>query len=333
MALGKKSDMPRIDVLLPVYNVERYVTDALNSIRSQTFTEIEITIVDDCSTDNTLCIVEKIASIDPRIRVIRTPHNMGTAEALNYGLQFCRAPLIANMDGDDIALPTRLEKQRQFLEENPAIALVGCATKAIDQSGNPIAGLGISWVPCDQEQVTKTMLLASPCRHVWLARRDVYSHLCGYRDMRYTEDYDFLLRAITYGYRVSNLAEPLMLIRAHADNKSLFIQSRKAHYYIVSLYRERLKCGRDSFSREAYAKAVRASKAEDIAFQVAMRCLQKGTHSHSRVKRALLTALSAVVSPLQARYLFDRIRFRIAMRPSKREVSQSRAAGHVSDSL
>jgi glycosyltransferase involved in cell wall biosynthesis len=325
--------MSRIDVLLPVYNVESYVGDALNSIRSQTFTEIGIIVVDDCSTDNTLRIVEEIAGTDPRITVVRTPHNRGTAEALNYGLQFCRAPLIANMDGDDIALPTRLEKQRQFLEENPDIALVGCATKAIDQSGNPIAGFGISWVPCDQEQVAKTMLLASPCRHVWLARRDVYSHLCGYRDMRYTEDYDFLLRAITYGYRVSNLAEPLMLIRAHADNKSLFIQSRKAHYYIVRLYRERLKCGWDSFSREAYAKAVRGGKAEDIAFQVAMRCLKKGTHSHSRVKRALLTALSAVVSPLQARYLFDRIRFRIAMRPSKREVSHSGAAGYVSDSL
>ena len=120
------------------------------------------------------------------------------------------------------------------------------------------------------------MFLASPCRHVWLARREVYSHLCGYRDMRYTEDYDFLLRAIGSGYRVSNLAEPLMLIRTHADNKSLSIQSRKAHYYIARLYRERVKYGDDSFSQESYAKAVQAGKVEKIAFRLAMTCLKKG---------------------------------------------------------
>jgi glycosyltransferase involved in cell wall biosynthesis len=309
--------MPQIDVLLPVYNVGHYVAEALSSIQSQTLSDIEIVVIDDCSTDNTLRIVEQIASADPRIRVIRTPHNKGTAEALNHGIQFCRAPFIAHMDGDDIALPTRLEKQLQFLEQNPTISLVGCATKAIDQFGNPIVGFGTSWVPCDQEQVTKTMLLASPCRHVWLARREVYSHLRGYRDMRYTEDYDFLLRAITARYRVSNLAEPLMLIRTHNDNKSLFIESRKAHYYIVQLYRERLKRGFDSFNQESYAEAVRANKLEEHAFRLAMKYLKRGSRSNNRIKRAFLTALSAIVSPLQARYIIDRIWFRAAMRPSK----------------
>jgi glycosyltransferase involved in cell wall biosynthesis len=321
--------MPQIDVLLSVYNVEPYVGDALKSIRSQTFTDISIIIVDDCSTDNTLGLVEQIASTDQRIRVIRTPHNMGTAEALNYGLQFCDAPFVANMDGDDIALPTRLEKQLRFLQTNPGIALVGCATKAIDHFGNLNTGLGISWVPSEQEQVTKTMLLASPCRHVWLARAEVYSQLRGYRDMRYTEDYDFLLRAITFGYRVSNLTEPLMLIRTHANNKSLAIESRKAHYHIVDLYRERLKYGKDSFTQEGFARAIQAGKTEDIAFRLAMSCLKKAAQARSYFRRVLFTVLSAVLSPLQARYIFDRIRFRIAMRRPRRISGSAQLAEQI----
>jgi hypothetical protein len=323
--------MAKIDVLLPVYNVQHYVADALTSIQSQTFTDIHIIIIDDCSTDNTLHIVEQIASADPRIRVVRTPHNEGTAEALNYGIQFCRAPFIAHMDGDDIALPTRLEKQLQFLEENPDIALVGCATKAIDRSGKPVPGLGVSRKPSTDEEVKKTMLLASPCSHLWLAKAEVYSRLSGYRDMRYTEDYDFLLRAIASGYRVSNLAEPLMLIRTHTTNKSLSIQSRKAHHYIVRLYRERLEYGSDTFSQKAYSKAVRTGRTEDIAFHLAVKCLNRGTHSQGRIKRALFTALSAVLSPLQARYIIDRIRFRIAMRPSRRAVRRLRVARLIGD--
>jgi glycosyltransferase involved in cell wall biosynthesis len=323
--------MARISVLMPLYNVESYLAEALGSIQSQTFADIEIVIVDDCSTDNTLRIVEGIARTDPRIRIISTPRNRGLTAALNFGLDFCHAPFIARMDGDDIALPTRLENQLRFLDENPDIALVGCTTRAIDESGTPLPGLGISRKPFNDEEVAKTMLLASPCSHIWLARSEVYSCLSKYRDFKCAEDYDFLLRAIAAGYRISNLAEPLMLVRTRAGNLSSGIEQRKAHYYIVRLYRERLRHGRDSFSDEACAKAIRAGKAEETAFRLSMICLRKGTHSHSRVKRWLLWVLAAVVSPLQARYVIDRIRLRIALRPSKRAVRALRVAGHVGD--
>jgi glycosyltransferase involved in cell wall biosynthesis len=323
--------MARISVLMPVYNVEPYVADALASIQSQTFADIEIVIVDDCSTDNTLRIVEGIARTDARIRIISTPRNRGLTAALNFGLDFCHSPFIARMDGDDIALPTRLEKQLRFLEENSGIALVGCATVAIDESGNPVPGLGISRKPSNDEDVAKTMLLASPCSHIWLARSEVYACLSKYRDMKCAEDYDFLLRALAAGYRISNLAEPLMLIRKRVGNLSSGIEQRKTHQYVVRLYRERLKHGCDSFSREACVRAIRAGKAEETAFRLSMILREKGTHSHNRVKRWLLWALSAIVSPLQARYVIDRLRFRIAMRPSKRAVRALRVAGHMSD--
>ncbi len=197
--------MAKISVLINVYNVEPYIAETLASVQSQTLTDIEIIVADDGSTDGTRRIVEKIASVDSRIRIVGTHENRGIPNALNFGLRFCRAPFIAKIDGDDIALPTRLEKQLRFLEEHPEIALVGCATAAIDRQGKPIPGLGISLRPATQKSIAKTMLLCAPCLHVWLARREVYDKLSGYREMMFAEDYDFLLRSVTAGFKVSNL--------------------------------------------------------------------------------------------------------------------------------
>jgi glycosyltransferase involved in cell wall biosynthesis len=306
--------MAKIGVLLPVYNVEAYVAEALESIQTQTFTDIEIVIVDDGSTDKTLRIVEQIASTDSRIKIVRAPRNLGLPLALNLGLQFCRAPFIARMDGDDIALPPRLEKQLRFLEENQGIGLVGCATSAIDEHGRSIPGLGVSVKPITQEAIARTALLAPPCSHIWLARREVYDTLSGYREISVAEDYDFLLRAISAGFRITNLPESLMLIRTRSGNISSRLEQRKAHYYIANLYRERMRNLQDSFTHEGYERAVKSNRVENGAFRLAMRCVQEGLRSHSRVLRYFLLALSALVSPWQARYFLLRLHLKLALR-------------------
>ena len=306
--------MARISVLIAVYNVEAYVAEALASIQSQTFTDIEIVVVDDGSTDGTLRIVEQIASADSRITVVRAPRNLGLPRALNLGLPFCQAPFIARMDGDDIALPTRLEKQLWFLEENLDIALVGCTTLAIDEQGRPIPGLGVSLKPITQEVIAKTVLLAPPCSHIWTARRKVYDTLSGYRELSVGEDYDFLLRAITAGYCITNLLEPLMLIRTRPGNISSRLEQRKAHYYIASLYRERMRNGQDSFSRKGYECAVKSGRMENGVFWLATKCVNRGLLSRSRALRYLFLALSVLISPWQARYFLLRLRLKMALR-------------------
>lgn len=306
--------MALINVLMPVYNVECYVTEALRSILRQTFTDFEVVVVDDCSTDGTGHIVRQLASEDSRIRLVRTPRHEHLTAALNFGLTYCRAPLIARMDGDDIALAERLERQLRFLEEHPDVALVGCATRAIDQYGHPIPALGISRKPTNDNQVAKTILLASPCLHIWMARREVYDCLCGYRPIRLAEDYDFLLRALSAGYHISNLAEPLMLIRTRAGNSSSRLEQRKAHRYIARLHIERQTRGHDSFSTNGYTQAVHEGKIENAAFKLSTRFAQAGMRSRNRIQRNLYLLLSAALSPWQARYFIDRIRFRIAMR-------------------
>lgn len=306
--------MARISVLMNVFNVESYIADALKSIQSQTLSDIEIVVADDGSTDNTRRIAEQIAATDPRVKIVGTAQNRGIPYALNLGLAYCHAPYIAKMDGDDIALPARLEKQLRFLEENPDIALVGCATAAIDQFGRPIPGLGISHKPITQDAVAATMLLAPPCSHIWLARREVYDALSGYREMSVALDYDFLLRANFAGFHISNLPEPLMLIRTRSGNVSSRLEQRKAHYYIVKLYRERVSRGRDSFSKEDFARAVRTGCAENGFYRFAMQCARRGLRSRSRALRYFLLALSGLVSPWQARYFLVRLHLKLALR-------------------
>lgn len=306
--------MAKISVLMNVFNVEPYIAEALKSIQSQTFSDIEIVIADDGSKDKTRPIAEQIALTDQRIKVVGTPNNQGIPSALNLGLKFCSAPFIAKMDGDDIALPARLEKQLRFLESHPEFSLVGCSTTAIDQSGCLIRGLGISHKPITQEAVAQTMLLAPPCSHIWLARREVYDTLSGYREIEVAEDYDFLLRAISAGFRITNLSEPLMLIRTRSGNVSSRLEQRKAHYYIVKLSRERQERGEDSFSKEGYAQAVESGNVEDRAFRLAMVCARKGLRSHSKALRYFLLILSALASPWQARYYLTRFHLKMALR-------------------
>ncbi|MGA3161874.1 MAG: glycosyltransferase [Terracidiphilus sp.] len=309
--------MARISVLMPVYNVRNYVAEALSSIQSQTFADLEIVVVDDGSTDDTLQIVEQIASSDPRIHIIRVPHNLGLTFALNIGLLYCHAPFVARMDGDDIALPTRLEMQLRFLEENPGVALVGCASIQIDQFGRPIPGLRVARKPTE-EDIPKIIFLNTPCLHIWLARRELYDKLDGYREMRYSEDYDFLLRAWTAGYRLSNLAEPLMQIRSWPGNTSSCLEQRKAHYYIRRLCRERMKNSCDSFSKKEYDLIVKPGMLENIFFRLAYKCAQRGLLVRHSLKPYVYLLLSAMLSPWQARYLFDSLRLKLAWPESLR---------------
>ena len=112
---------PTISVLMPVYNVEAYIGEAVESILAQTFADFELIILDDCSTDKTSDIVTTFS--DSRIRYIKQPRNLGLSENLNTGIRMARGKYIARMDGDDIAVNTWLEKGKCVLDNNPDIGI------------------------------------------------------------------------------------------------------------------------------------------------------------------------------------------------------------------
>lgn len=115
--------MARLTVLMPAYNVGKYIAEAIDSILQQTFTDFELLVIDDCSTDNTAEIVETYT--DKRIRYVKNEQNLGLAENLNKGISLANTEYIARMDGDDISVSTCLEKQIQYLDNHPDIGICG----------------------------------------------------------------------------------------------------------------------------------------------------------------------------------------------------------------
>lgn len=125
-----------VSVIMPVYNAEKYVDEAVRSILGQTYVSFELIIVDDCGSDLSMDIISQWK--DPRIRVLHNDMNRGIAYSRNRAIRESRGEYIAIMDDDDISLPQRLEKQVAFLERNPGIDILGGAVESIGAEGEVI---------------------------------------------------------------------------------------------------------------------------------------------------------------------------------------------------
>ena len=120
-----------VSVVMPVYNTERYVAHAVQSVLSQTFEDFEFIILDDGSVDRSMHIIQEVAENDDRIRFFPLEHQ-GYVSLLRRGLKHCRGEFIARMDSDDISTPDRFEKQVDFLRVNPDVVAVGSRVILID---------------------------------------------------------------------------------------------------------------------------------------------------------------------------------------------------------
>lgn len=127
---------PKVTVLMSVYNGERYLNEAIDSILAQTFTDFEFLIIDDASTDNSLKIISGYT--DDRIKVIQNNENLGLTKSLNKGLALAEGEYIARIDADDISYPERLEVQYNYLKKHPEVGIAGSWTELIDGSGSTI---------------------------------------------------------------------------------------------------------------------------------------------------------------------------------------------------
>jgi glycosyltransferase involved in cell wall biosynthesis len=199
---------PRVSVLMAVHNGAPWVGDAARSVLAQTLGDLELVLVDDGSTDAT---AEVLAGIrDPRLRLERRPHG-GLTRALNDGLRLSRAPLVARLDADDVALPERLARQVAFFEAHPEIGLLGSAAREINGSGREVR---VVRPPQDDHALRRALIRANPMVHSTVTmRRRVVEAVGGY-DPRFAvaQDYDLWIRlaAVT---RLANLSEALVVRR------------------------------------------------------------------------------------------------------------------------
>src|SRR5207237_10277673 len=150
---------PRVSVLLPVWNGEAFLEQAMESILRQTLSSFELIVIDDGSTDRSAAIAEEFASRDPRMRVLRRPHE-GLSAALNAGIAAARGEYVARMDADDISAPDRLRKQVAYLDAHPACVAVGAWSDVVDEAGRQI-GLK-TFVTTQSESAASLRRVSSP---------------------------------------------------------------------------------------------------------------------------------------------------------------------------
>ncbi len=190
--------MAKIDVVMSVYNVGRYVTDALRGIRNQTIEDIRIIVVDDGSTDNTGELIKKEQASDPRIQYVYQ-ENAGIAAAVSAGMKLCTAPFVARHDGDDISYPFRFEKQLDYLHQNTGCVAVSGLARHIDEGGQPIgtttpakdiSSVDDASIPAKEPYIMQPLLMM---------RREAYLQAGGYRLLTIGEDTDLYWRLSKIG--------------------------------------------------------------------------------------------------------------------------------------
>lgn len=201
---------PRLSVLLPVRDGARFLREALASVLAQTLQDFELLVVDDGSTDETPAILASIG--DARLRVVRQ-ERLGLVAALNRAIADARAPLLARMDADDVALPERFERQAAYLDTRPPAALVVPGVEAIDEDGRPGATLVL---PDDDAALRRRLLLRNPFTHgSVVVRAEAVALAGGYRtEYGANEDYD-LWRRIAREWELGAISETLYRYREH----------------------------------------------------------------------------------------------------------------------
>nr|WP_294925884.1 glycosyltransferase [uncultured Flavobacterium sp.] len=211
---------PLVTVVLPCYNAELYVEEAVRSIMCQTYSNLEILLIDDCSTDSTSSILLSLAQEDKRIRIIRNEQNLKLVKTLNKGIDEAKGKFIARMDADDVSLLERIEKQVEFMLLYPEVDLCGTNYSIIDGKGNKIEDFVN--IPLTSKEIATALLFTCPIGHpTVLFKKDKIQNLGKYDEkMINIEDYELWLRVSANGLIV-NLPEPLLKYRWHGDNISI----------------------------------------------------------------------------------------------------------------
>lgn len=242
------NDNPKISVILSAYNAEKFIEKSILSVLNQTFKEFEFLIIEDCSTDNTLSIIEKFEKLDNRIQLIRKKKNNGFegyVENLNTMISLTKGKYIAKFDADDIWLDDKLEKQLEDIENDESIFLLSANAFEIDENDNTI---GKVIRPHHIEESNRMIVKENPfCHPSILFRNEGYIYRA---KMYYTEEYDLYLRLFSDGKKLVHRKDFLFKYRIletslSRNNKALIqaLFKEKA----ISFYNERLEKGNDSY--------------------------------------------------------------------------------------
>lgn len=211
------SASPVISVVMAVHNGAKYLRAAVDSILAQSFADFEFIVIDDGSTDESLAILKSYD--DPRLRIVRR-ENKGLTKSLNEGIALARGELIARMDGDDIALPQRFEKQVALLRTDDSLVAVGGDVMRIDGDDRPLTS---PRMPLTHDEIEADLLLGrggALVHPAMMARASALRAIGGYREQFKTaQDLDLYLRLVKRG-KLANVPEVVLKYRIHANSVS-----------------------------------------------------------------------------------------------------------------
>lgn len=211
---------PTVSVVMPVYNGQRFLAEAIDSVLNQTFTDFEFIIVNDCSSDDSLAILESYARQDSRITIITNDQNLGESGSANVGVTHTRGRYIARVDQDDISDPTRFAKQVDFLDAHPDYIVVGTQAEIIDEHG---ATTGHKLFPETHEELFKEFGNFHPMLHPSImVRKSLLPDPTKLwtNSISSADDYMSLFTLIMVG-KFANLPEKLVRYRIHFDNNGI----------------------------------------------------------------------------------------------------------------
>jgi len=210
MLKRKKQKKPKISVVMSVFNEKKYLEKAIKSIINQSFSNFEFIIIDDGSADGSAEMLDDWAKEDKRIKIIHQK-NIGLTKSLNKGIKIARGKYIARMDADDISMPTRLEKEINYLKKNPKTVLVSSFVKIIDEKGHEIGELTPA---VTYDKIKKMSIFSCQIYHSSsMFGKKIFEKIGGYNEKYiYAQDIELWFKFMK-AYQVANIPEFLLLWR------------------------------------------------------------------------------------------------------------------------
>jgi glycosyltransferase involved in cell wall biosynthesis len=284
---------PEVSVVMSVYNGEKYLADAIDSILKQTYQAFELIVINDGSDDHTSEILGTYR--DPRIRIVER-ENRGLAASLNEAINMSKGAYTARMDADDIALEDRLQRQCAFMEACSDIDILGGQAYVIDEAGRIIDE---TRAPLSWESISRCIEFICPLIHpTYFVRREVYEAVGGYRSLPSVEDYDFLLRAFERGFRMRNLPEKVLKYRRTGTGMSLS-HAHRAIFFTVKVQKMHALRRRSAPGEMRILHQLREYDGETgpwfrVVYQWRERLLRLQRRGRGRIQSLILIALVVV---------------------------------------
>jgi glycosyltransferase involved in cell wall biosynthesis len=232
---------PRVSIVIPAYNAQRYLVQAVESMLAQTFTDFECIIVDDGSTDRTAQLLAQLARRDPRVRPVHVPHG-GIVEALNAGIEAAQGEFIARMDADDVAIATRLEEQVHYMDGHADVVALGSKVLLVDPHNSPLWEIEVK---TEHKEIDAELMAGNGWalfHPTSIIRKHAILQIGRYRpEYQWSEDIDLFLRLGEIG-RLANMPTAMLRYRQHfasVNRTKLDLQVKRVERLLADAHRRR----------------------------------------------------------------------------------------------